>query len=87
MQYFQAAIFTLDDRIEVLWDAIHLLVVLVEEELLTKKLSICLLQSLAALLGSNDLNWGFGFLEHFELMPPGIQCRVNSNISSKYWII
>ena len=69
MQYFQAAIFTLDDRIEVLWDAIHLLVVLVEEELLTEKLSICLLQSLAALLGSNDLNWGFGFLEHFELMP------------------
>jgi hypothetical protein len=31
-----AAIFTLDYRIEVLWDAIHLLVV---EELLTKKLS------------------------------------------------
>jgi hypothetical protein len=31
-QYFQAAIFALDDRIEVLWDAIHLLVVLVEEE-------------------------------------------------------
>ncbi|HYV52850.1 MAG TPA: hypothetical protein VE971_06100 [Candidatus Eisenbacteria bacterium] len=27
-QYFQAAIFALDDRIEVLWDAIHLLVVL-----------------------------------------------------------
>jgi hypothetical protein len=38
-QYFQAEIVALDDRIEVLWDAIHLLVVLVEEELLTKKLS------------------------------------------------
>jgi hypothetical protein len=38
-QYFHAAIFILDDRVEVLWDVIHLLVVLVEEALPSKKLS------------------------------------------------
>ena len=45
-------------------DSFHLLVLVV---LPPKKLSV--LQSLAALLQFNDVNWKLGYPEHSELMP------------------